>query len=186
MSRQAASRYVNEGGGIIVHFLALIDLFFIMASIVSAVMVFRGRAPDLRLGKFRLVYLVFELSRAQLVQWGWRVIVNLGELFTLIVHPVAMLGIFVSGVGSVVGAILVAVEYFSNIKALGTMDVLLRCTLQSAAIFLVLMASHYAVYRLQGRAAAKAEAGENEVLTWLEKRQNALFKELERASRAAP
>jgi len=186
ISRQAASRYVNEGAAIIVHFLAIIDLFFIIASIVSAVMVLRGRATDLRLGKVDLVYLVFQLSRAQLVQWGWRVIVNLGEIFTFIVHPLAILGIFVSGVGSLLGVILVVVKYFSNINALGTMDVLLRSTLQAAAIFLVLMALHYAVYRLQGRAAAKAEAGENEVLTWLEKRQHALFKEFERASRAAP
>lgn len=184
ISRQAASRYVGEGGAIIIHFLALIDLFFIIASIVSAAMVLRGRARDMRFGGFTLAYLVFQLSRAQLVQWGWRVIVNLGELFTLIVHPVAMLGIFVSGVGCVLGLILVAVKYFSDIKALGAMDTLLRSTLQSAAIFLVLMALHYAVYRLQERAAAQVEAGENEVLTWLEKRQNALLKQYERTSRA--
>lgn len=183
LCRTCVSRYVSYEGAVGIHILAGLDLFMLIASVGSALLLL-SRTPGRRQNApSASVWLVIHLARAQLVYWGWRVMANLGEILEATVYPFAVLGIFVSGAIAAICTLLAAAKYLMNFSALAATDVLFRFSLQAGVMFLILLTIHYGIYRLKGRAGAKS--GESEVLTWLEKRQDALLKEAERASRAA-
>ncbi len=183
---QLALHHISAVAAASIHVAAFIALFCIFASLASVLLYLRQNLPTARIFNFQTLLLIFQLSRAKLVHWGWRLIENVAELYLAAVHPFAVLAIFVAGAVGIVAIVVIAFQFLMSSGQPASHETLVRVVWQSATIFALLVYIHYIVHRLQTGTTAQTGGAAAEVTTWLEKRQQALLREYQRANRGEP